>query len=56
MEISEGLGTEFVFLVSAIEGSFLAKAQRATTSLTSVSKMQRMSHFSKKYLKLYEID
>lgn len=47
MEISEGLGTEFVFLVSAIEGSYLAKAQRATTSLASVSKMQRMSIFLK---------
>lgn len=50
--------TEFVFLVCAGAGSFLTKAQRATTSLASLSKMQRMSHFSKKKksLKLNEID
>lgn len=56
MDISEGLETEFVFLVCAGEGSFLAKARIATTSLASLSKMQRMSHFPKKYLKLNGID
>ena len=41
--------------LSVLEGRILAKACRANTSLASLSKMQRMPHFSKKYLKVNEV-